>query len=61
MADLSAAKNAPQVPRLNDAGDGLMLNEEQGGPYHFPRTEPLIFFRVVLPVCKTGIALSTSE
>src|SRR6266403_2517306 len=26
-----------------------------------PRTDPLIFLRVVLPVCRTGIALSTSE
>jgi hypothetical protein len=31
-----------------------------GKSHRFPRTEPLIFLRVVLPVCRTGIALSTS-
>lgn len=29
--------------------------------YFFPRTDPLIFLRVVSPVWRTGIAVSTSE
>ena len=29
--------------------------------YRLPRTEPLIFLRVVFPLCRTGMAVSTSE